>query len=77
MYQGRRLPGKNYQGYCDLTTKTQATIVWFPEDTFTTFQVAEIFARLIKFHQNYPLESVPSDNINPNRIRSKPENIEL
>ena len=26
-YQGIRLPCKNDQGYCDLTTRTQATII--------------------------------------------------
>ena len=36
IYQGIRLPGKN-QGYCDPTTRTQAAIDWFPEDTCTTF----------------------------------------
>ena len=40
-YQRIRLPCKNDQGYCDPTTRTQATMVWFPEDTFTTFQVAK------------------------------------
>ena len=50
IYQGIRLPYKNDQGYCDPTTRTQATIVWFPEDTCTTFQVAKINARMIKFH---------------------------
>ena len=40
--QGLQIPSKNYQGYCDPTTRTQATIVWFPEDTCTTFQVARI-----------------------------------
>ena len=38
IYQGSRLPCKNDQGYCDPTARTQATIVWFPEDTCTTFQ---------------------------------------
>ena len=52
IYQGIRLPCKNDQGYCDPTTRTQATIVWFPEDTCTTFQVAKIHARMIKFHGN-------------------------
>ena len=42
IYPGIRLPCKNDQGYCDPTTRTQATIVWFPEDTCTTFQVAKI-----------------------------------
>ena len=37
IYQRFRLPGKIDQGYCDPTTRTQATIVWFPEDTCTTF----------------------------------------
>ena len=41
IYQGIRLPCKNDQGDCDPTTRTQATIVWFPEDTCTTFQVAK------------------------------------
>ena len=50
IYQGIRLPCKNDQGYCDPTTRTQATIVRFPEDTSTTFQVAKIHARMIKFH---------------------------
>ena len=30
LYQRIRLPCKNDQGYCDPTTRTQATIVWFP-----------------------------------------------
>ena len=46
IYQGIRLPCKNDQGYCDPTTRTQATIVWFPEDTCTTFQVAKIHANI-------------------------------
>ena len=36
--QGTKLPCKKDQGLCNLTTRTQATIVWFPEDTCTTFQ---------------------------------------
>ena len=36
IYQGIRLPCKNDQGYCDPTTRTQATIVWFPEVTCTS-----------------------------------------
>ena len=52
IYQGIRLPCKNDQGYCD---PTQATIVWFHEDTCTTFQVAKIHARMIKFHENISL----------------------
>ena len=51
IYQKIRLPCKNDQGYYDNTTRTQATIVWFPEDTCTTFQVAKIHARMIKFHE--------------------------
>ena len=49
--QGIRPPCKNYQDYCDPTTRTQATIVWFPEDTCTTFQVAKLHVRMIKFHE--------------------------
>ena len=56
IYQGIRLPSKNGQGYCDRTTRIQATIVWFPEDTCTTFQVAKIHARMIKFHEKYFIE---------------------
>ena len=51
VYQGIRLPCKIDQGYCNPTRRTQATIVLFPEDTCTTFQVARIHARKIKFHQ--------------------------
>ena len=65
IYQGIRLPCKNDQGYCDPTTRTQATIVWFPEDTFTTFQVAKIHARMIKFHEKYFIESFPYEQVNP------------
>ena len=41
LYQGIRFPCKNDQGYCDPTTRTQATIVWFPAETCTVFQVAK------------------------------------
>ena len=68
IYQGIRLPCKNDQGYCDPTTRTQATIVWFPEDTCTTFQVAKIHARMIKFHdQNILYKSIPYEQVNPLR----------
>ena len=69
MYQGIRLPRKNDQGYCDPTTRTQATIVWFPGDTCTTFQVAKIHARMIKFYQKLFIESIPSEDVNPDQIR--------
>ena len=65
IYQGVRLPCKNDQGYCDPTTRTQATIVWFPEDTCTTFQVAKIYARMTKFHDKYFIESIPCEQVNP------------
>ena len=42
MYQEKRLPCKTDQGYCDPTTRTQATIDWFPDDTCATFQFAKI-----------------------------------
>ena len=61
-YQGLRLPCKNDQGYYDPTTRTQATIVWFPEDTCTTFQLAKIHARI------HP-ESISYDKVNPENIR--------
>ena len=70
IYQGIRLPCKNDQGYCDSTTRTQATIVWFPEDTCTTFQVAKIHARMITFHEKYFIESIPYEQINPSRKQS-------
>ena len=73
VYQGIRLPCKINQGCCDPSTRTQATIVWFSEDTCTTFQVAKNHARVIKSHQKYFIESIPYTKINPKRFRSKPE----
>ena len=70
LYQGIRLPCKNDQGYCDPTTSTQVTIVWFPEETCTVFQVAKIHARMIKFHQNFFIESSSYEDVNPDQIRS-------
>ena len=70
LYQGIRLPCKNDQGYCDPTTRTQATIVWFPEETCTVFQVARIHARMIKFHQKYFIESIPFEVVNPDQTRN-------
>ena len=57
IYQGTRLTCKNDQGYCDPATRSQARIVWFPEDTCTTFQVAKIYARMIKFLKKCFIES--------------------
>ena len=45
LYQGIRLSCKNDQGYCDPTTRTQAAIVWFPDDSCTTL-------KSLKFTQN-------------------------
>ena len=70
IYQGIRLPRKNDQSYCDPATRTQATIVWFPEDTCTTFQVAKIHARMIKFHENFFIESIPCEQMNPSHKQS-------
>ena len=67
IYQENRLPCKNDQGYYDPTARTQATTVWFPEDTCTTFQVAKIHARKIKFHEKYFTESIPHEQVNPSR----------
>ena len=64
LYQGIRLPCKNEQGYCDPTTRTQATIVWFSEETCTVFKVAKIHARMIKFHQKYFIESILYGDVN-------------
>ena len=66
LYQGIRFPCKNDQGYCDPTTRTQATRQWFPEETCTVFQVAKIHARMIKFHQKCFIESIPFEKVNPN-----------
>ena len=71
IYQGIRLPCKNDQGYCDPMTSTQATIFWFPEDTCTTFQVAKIHARMIKFHQKCFKESIPFENVNASQKRQQ------
>ena len=71
IYQGIRLPCKNDQAYCDPTTNTQATIVWFPEDTCTTIQVAKIHARIIKFQQKYFIESISFEDVNPDQIRQQ------
>ena len=65
IYQGIQLPCKNDQGYCDPTTRTQATVVWFPEDTCTTFQVATIQARMIKFHEKCFIVSIPYKHVHP------------
>ena len=70
IYQGIRLPCKNDQGYCDPTTRTQATNVWFPEATCTTFQVAKIHARMIKFHEKYFKQSIPYEQNHPLRKQS-------
>ena len=63
--QGIRLPCESDRRNCDLT---QATIVWFPEDT-CTFQVAKILARMIKFHQKCFIESIPYEDVSPDKIR--------
>ena len=64
-YQGIRLACKNDQGYCDPTTRTQATTVWFHEVTCATFQVAKVQARMIKFHEKNFIESIPFEQVNP------------
>ena len=69
IYPGNTLTCKNDRGYCDPLTRTQATIVWFPEDTCTTFQVAKIYARMIKFHQKGFIDSIPFEDVNPDQIR--------
>ena len=69
LYQGIRLPCTNDQGYCDPTTRTQATIVWFPEETCRIFQTAKIHARMVKFHKKYFIESTLNEDANLNQIR--------
>ena len=68
--QGIRLPCKNDQGYCDPTTRTQATIVWFPEDTCTPFQVAKRHSRMIKFYGKFFIKSTPYEQVNPSHKQS-------
>ena len=74
LYQGIQFSCKNEQGYCDPTTRTQATIVWFPEETCTVFQGARIHARTIKFHQKKFIESIPFEQVNPDQIRNNKNN---
>ena len=69
IHQGIRLTCKIDQGYCDPTTRTQATTVWFPEDTGTTFEDSRIHAKIIKFHQKNFIESIPYDKVNPEKTR--------
>ena len=69
IYQGIRLPCKNDQGHCNPTTRTQATIVWFPEELCIIFQVAKIHARMIKFHQKHFIESTPFKDVSVDQIR--------
>ena len=53
LHKAIRLPCENFQGYCDPTTRTQLTNVWFPEDSCTKFQAARIHARLTNYHHKY------------------------
>ena len=71
IYQGIRLPCKNDQSFCYPTTKTQATFVWFIEDTCNTIQVAKIHARTIKFRQKNFIESTPYDKVHPDKSNKK------
>ena len=71
IYQGIKLPCKNDQGYCDPTTRTHATIIWFPEDTCTTFRVAKIHARMKNSIKNFFIESIPFEDVNPNQLRQQ------
>ena len=64
------------QGYCDPTTRTKATMVWFPEETCRVFQVAKIHARMIKFHQKIFIESIPFEKVSPiDRLSTNLRNI--
>ena len=45
LYHGIRLPSKIDQRYRNPNTRTQATIVCYPEGTCTTFKVAKIHAK--------------------------------
>ena len=48
--------------YCD-------PIVWFPEEICTTFHVFKILARMIKVLENFFLESIPFNQLHPDRRR--------
>ena len=76
IYQAIKLPCKNDQGYCDPTTRTQATIVWLPEDTCTTFQLAKIHARMIKFQGKIFIEFIPLEKVNQAQNRQHKLNSE-
>ena len=52
----------------------QATIVWLPEGTCTTFEVAKNHARSIKFHQKCFIESILFERVNPDGISSNKQN---
>ena len=45
-------------------------MLWFPDYTCTTFQVAKLHARMIKFHEKYFIESIPYEQVNPSHRRS-------
>ena len=54
LFQVIRLPRKNNQGCCDRAiTRTQASIVRFPEDQCTTFQAAKIHTRMIRIYLKF------------------------
>ena len=76
LYQGIRLPCKKDKGYCDPTTHTQATIVLFPEDTCTTFQVSKIHARTINVHQENFHQTNPYWSSQPRQNKTKQSTIQ-
>ena len=51
------------------STRTQSTIVVFPEDTCTMIQVANIHARMMKFHQKHFIESISFEDVNSDQLR--------
>ena len=66
IYQGIRLPCKNDQGYCDPTTRTQATIVWFPEDTLYNISSSKNTRSYDKISpKNISIQSIPYEQVNP------------
>ena len=69
IYLGIRLACGNDQGYCNPTTRAQATIDWFSEDTCINFQVAKIHARMIEFQQKYFIESIVYEDVSAEKIR--------
>ena len=60
LYQGIRLPCKNDQGYCDPTTRTQATIVI----------LSNLLSNQFFLSNQCFIESILYEDVNPDQIRT-------